>query len=47
MIIMLTTAYIAHEVAPIVKEKAKESKKKREREKDLKQRILKRMNDSR
>jgi hypothetical protein len=43
MLIMLTTAFIAHEVAPMVAEKAKETKKKREKEKDLKDRILQRM----
>ena len=43
MIIMLTTAFIAHEVAPMVAEKAKENKKKLEKEKELKDRILQRM----
>lgn len=47
MIILLTTAYIAHELAPVVAEKAKETKKKREREKALKKRILLRMEEVR
>lgn len=45
MIIMLTSAYIAKQVAPIVAEKAKETKKRREREKQLKDVILQRMKE--